>query len=213
MKIPKLFGTKTNSSRQPRRCCHKENDGAECNATPQTGRQYCFFHDPDPALQEKKTAARKAGGVSRSSPLLLPPNLPYKSLQTASAVAELLDETINQVRQGEIDLRAATAIGYLSTILLNALETGARAKPVAAGADAPRAFSGKKLPYDHVDLTITDIATGEVIFAPGWEGLRSPPGTKDQLRQNGASPESAESKQDKNSQNGVSPGTRAAPKY
>ena len=37
-------------------------------------------------------------------------------------VVELLGETINQVRRGELDLRISNAIGYLSGILLNAIE-------------------------------------------------------------------------------------------
>jgi hypothetical protein len=39
-------------------------------------------------------------------------------------VAELLGETINQVRRGELDLRVSNAIGYLSGILLSAMEKG-----------------------------------------------------------------------------------------
>ena len=39
-------------------------------------------------------------------------------------VAELLGETINQVRRGEIDLRVSNAIGYLAGVLLSAIEKG-----------------------------------------------------------------------------------------
>jgi len=51
-------------------------------------------------------------------------HVPIKSLRTAADVGELLGETINQVRRGEIDLRVSTAIGYLSGILLSAMEKG-----------------------------------------------------------------------------------------
>jgi hypothetical protein len=37
-------------------------------------------------------------------------------------VSELLEETINRVRQGPFDLRAANAIGFLAGILLKALD-------------------------------------------------------------------------------------------
>jgi hypothetical protein len=37
-------------------------------------------------------------------------------------VGELLEETINRVRQGPFDLRAANAIGFLSGVLLKALD-------------------------------------------------------------------------------------------
>jgi hypothetical protein len=37
-------------------------------------------------------------------------------------VGELLEETINRVRQGPFDLRAANAIGFLAGVLLKALD-------------------------------------------------------------------------------------------
>jgi hypothetical protein len=54
--------------------------------------------------------------------VVLPTNLPIKPLRAVKDVAELLGETINQVRRGEIDLRTSNAIGYLSGILLCAIE-------------------------------------------------------------------------------------------
>jgi hypothetical protein len=39
-------------------------------------------------------------------------------------VSELLEETINRVRQGPFDLRTANAIGFLAGILLKAIESG-----------------------------------------------------------------------------------------
>jgi hypothetical protein len=39
-------------------------------------------------------------------------------------VSGLLEETINRVRKGPFDLRAANAIGFLSSILLKALDDG-----------------------------------------------------------------------------------------
>ncbi len=39
-------------------------------------------------------------------------------------MAELLGETINHVRRGKIDLRVSNAVGYLSSILLSAIEKG-----------------------------------------------------------------------------------------
>lgn len=37
-------------------------------------------------------------------------------------VGELLEETINRVRQGPFDLRAANAIGFLAGVLLKTLD-------------------------------------------------------------------------------------------
>jgi hypothetical protein len=51
-------------------------------------------------------------------------NLPLRSLKSVGQVSELLEETINRVRQGPFDLRAANAIGFLAGILLKAMDSG-----------------------------------------------------------------------------------------
>ncbi len=100
MKNPQLLKMKTNSSRQPRRCWHQNTNGTHCQANPQRGSQYCFFHDPDPAAQQKTAEARRAGGVIRSRSIeaeaapMLPPNLPLLSLKTPAAVAGLGAESL-----------------------------------------------------------------------------------------------------------------------
>ena len=49
---------------------------------------------------------------------------PEQTLRSVKEVSSLLGESINQVRRGEIDPRIANAVGYLSAILLKALEQG-----------------------------------------------------------------------------------------
>src|SRR5712692_9432419 len=185
MKNPQLLKMKTNPSQQPRRCCHQNTNGTHCQAHPQRGSQYCFFHDPDPAAQQKTAEARRAGGVIRSRGIeaeaapLLPPNLPLLSLKTPAAVAGLYEETINQVRQGQIDLRVANTIGYLATMLLTALEATARVerrKEEAEDAAAqPRASSGKKQPQPDLECHVTDLATGTVRIIKGGVTTVIPP--------------------------------------
>jgi len=118
------------SAKQSRRCRYEREKGVRCNANAQTGSLYCFFHDP--ALSDERAAARKAGGIARTRKVALPTNLPAKSLRTVTDVAELLGETINQVRRGELDLRVSNAIGYLSGILLSAIEKGSLEERLAA---------------------------------------------------------------------------------
>jgi hypothetical protein len=48
--------------------------------------------------------------------------VPGGPLKSIGEVSELLEETINRVRQGPFDLRAANAIGFLAGILLKALD-------------------------------------------------------------------------------------------
>lgn len=44
-------------------------------------------------------------------------------VQSASDVKRLLNNTINELRNGEIDSKSANSIGYLSNILLKVFET------------------------------------------------------------------------------------------
>src|SRR6266849_6052369 len=186
MKVPEFL--KVNRNPEPSRCHHTSDEGTACNAPPQSGKDYCFFHDP--AQKEKRAEANRNGGAMRGrreeAAPLLPPNLPPLSLKTPAAVAGLYEETINQVRQGQIDLRAANTIGYLATMLLTALETTARAERQkeeaeakadikAAHPDQPRASSGKKQPFSDLECHVTDLATGTVRIIKGGVTTVIPP--------------------------------------
>ena len=124
-----------------RRCQYQRKNRTRCGAHSQNGLPFCFFHDP--ALDGQRAAARKAGGIARTRGVVLPAHVPVKSLRTAADVGDLLGETINQVRRGEIDLRVSNAIGYLSGILLSAIEKGSLEERLAAleGALASRDHS------------------------------------------------------------------------
>src|SRR6266568_3269332 len=52
----------------------------------------------------------------------LPPETPNNPLRTTGDVSRLLAESINQVRRGQLDVRAANTVGFLAGILLKALE-------------------------------------------------------------------------------------------
>ena len=91
------------STKKPR-CHHISKIGARCHADVQTGKSYCFFHDPD--QKSKQAQARKEGGEARSreaDAITMPPGLPVLSLETPSDVGKLLAETVNQFRRREID--------------------------------------------------------------------------------------------------------------
>jgi hypothetical protein len=110
------------------RCEHISKIGARCHADPQTGKDYCFFHDPE---QKKKQAeARRQGGETRSRQtepeITLPPNLPVIPLWRAADVYELLAQTVNHLRRGQMDLRATRNICYLASLLLRAMKQEAQ---------------------------------------------------------------------------------------
>jgi hypothetical protein len=58
-------------------------------------------------------------------------------------VVTLLSETISQVRRGEIDPKIANATGYLSSVLLRALEGGELAREIEAQAEAMKALKAE----------------------------------------------------------------------
>ena len=110
------------------RCQFISKIGARCHADPQTGKDYCFFHDPE---QKKKQAeARRQGGEARSRQaepeITLPPDLPVIPLWRAADVYELLAQTVDYLRRGQMDLRATRNICYLASLLLRAMKQEAQ---------------------------------------------------------------------------------------
>ena len=100
-------------------CKAKTKAGGVCQA-PAVERGLCFFH----AHPEKLAELGRQGGKKNRH--WNPPDgdlskIPLKSIGDVSG---LLEETINRVRQGPFDLRAANAIGFLASILLKAIDSG-----------------------------------------------------------------------------------------
>src|SRR3989442_4304375 len=102
---------------------YHKNNGEKCGADPQSGTKVCVFHDPAKAADGHR--ARRAGGTTRSRTVtVLPQETPDNPLRNTHEVVTLLSESINHVRRGQLDPRVANALGYLSGILLKALEQG-----------------------------------------------------------------------------------------
>jgi hypothetical protein len=78
----------------------------------------CFCHAHPERLAE---LGRQGGRKNRHWPSI-DQDLPTKALRSTADVASLLEETINRIRQGPFDLRAANTIGFLAGTLLKALE-------------------------------------------------------------------------------------------
>jgi hypothetical protein len=194
MSIKELFSNKP-------RCQHFSEDGSRCKADPQTGKPYCFFHDPE--QKEKQAQARKQGGEARSRPpeIILPPDFERRPLQDLSQVHQFLEDIANYICRGEMDLRTGRTLTYVANSVLAVLKEKARQQRRASG-EATR--PGKKPHYDHVRLNITPIAPNF-----NFDSQKNVPGTKaispyspankqdtpedkpDLARQNTVSPESA----------------------
>jgi len=121
-----------------RQCCHNNDDGTQCKANPQTGSEYCFFHDPE--LAEERKAASRAGGAANRRTTRQPVDLPDNPLQTLSQIADLLRETLDRTRRSEIKAHDATAIGYVTTILVDVMEKEERQEEKAQRSVAADAF-------------------------------------------------------------------------
>ena len=111
------------------RCHHVKDDGNQCRATKLRGSKYCFFHDP--AKAGERAAAQQAGGRNGRA-AVLPPDAPHRRVKTAAEVIDLLSETINQVRTGQLDPKVGNCVGYLSSVILRAIEQGDMAERLAA---------------------------------------------------------------------------------
>ena len=83
------------------------------------GCQFCFYHNPDISDQEKKQAQIK-GGKGKNGKIKRV--MPKMSIKTTQAVVVLIEDTINAVRGGQMDVRIANCLGFLSGHLIKALE-------------------------------------------------------------------------------------------
>ena len=119
------------------KCKFRKSAGRQCQANPMSDSQYCFFHDPSMAV--KRTEARRSGG-KKNKAAVLSAELPDPILKTVSDVASLLAVSINQVRKGELDPKIANCVGYLSSVLLKALEARTRRTHLSARAGSPESI-------------------------------------------------------------------------
>src|SRR6266849_578255 len=164
MKVPQFL--KVNRHPDPPRCHHTSDEGTACNAPPQSGKKYCFFHDP--RQQKKREAAHRNGGFMRNRSSqnedapLLPPNPPQVSFKTFDDVGQFFEQVTNYVLQGQMDARTANCLRQLASGRLRVFEAKARAQRQkeeaeakadikAAHPDQPRASSGKKQPFSDIE--------------------------------------------------------------
>ena len=119
---PPLVSLKSENSskkRSGKHCKARTKAGGACHA-PAVEAGLCFFH----ANPEKLAELGRQGGQKNRRWPLDGGSLPHRSLKSINEVTGLLEETINRVRQGPFDLRAANVIGFLAGILLKALDSG-----------------------------------------------------------------------------------------
>lgn len=114
-----LTPDKASKEQSREHCKARTKAGGPCQA-PAVQRGLCFFH----ANPEKLAELGRQGGRKNRRWNLDDCDLQYRPLKSIGEVSALLEETINRIREGPFDLRAANAIGFLAGILLKALERG-----------------------------------------------------------------------------------------
>jgi hypothetical protein len=106
-----------------KKCQSRKKNGDRCGADAQTGKILCVFHDPARAADGRR--ARRAGGITRSRlARVLAADTPDHQLGNTNDVSALLSDSTNRLRRGQLDPRVANAMGYLTSVLLRALEQG-----------------------------------------------------------------------------------------
>jgi len=100
-------------------CKARTKAGDPCQAPAVEG-GLCFCH----AHPERLAELGRQGGRKNRRWKVDESDLPHRPLKSVGQVSELLEETINRVRHGPFDLRAANAIGFLAAILLKAIDSG-----------------------------------------------------------------------------------------
>ncbi len=98
-------------------CKFIKQDNDQCQANAMQDNELCFTHNPE-VSEAKHQAVIKGGSSPKKN---YNPLLPVE-IKDAKSVVNLLAITVNEVRQGEIDLRVANCIGYLAGHLIKALE-------------------------------------------------------------------------------------------
>lgn len=101
------------------KCTLKKENSEPCGANAMKESKYCYLHNPD-ISEEEKFNAQSNGGKGNSIKVFEP--LEPIKIQKPGDVVLLLEDTINRIRAGEMDLKVANCLGYLSGHLTKALE-------------------------------------------------------------------------------------------
>ena len=101
------------------RCSFIKPDGTQCNANAMSKSNFCYTHNPEISDEEKREAKQR-GGQARALTIANP--LPALEIREPGDAVLLIVDTINRVRAGELDIRTANCLGFLTDKLLKAFE-------------------------------------------------------------------------------------------
>ena len=127
------------------KCRATRKDGAPCRAEAQSGREYCFFHDPAKTKErhDSKVAGGKAGKLATLAAVKpwrgVAGDVDVLKAVTPVELVDLLCNTIDDVRTGAIDPKVANAVGYLAGVIVKIQEQEALVERLSAIEEALKA--------------------------------------------------------------------------
>ena len=101
------------------KCEFIKDNKEQCQANAMSGSGFCYLHNPDISDEAKKEAQTR-GGANRA--LTIGEPLPVLPLAVPNDAIALITDTISRVRAGELDIKTANCIGFLTDKLLKAFE-------------------------------------------------------------------------------------------
>jgi hypothetical protein len=117
-------------------CGHPKRSGEPCQATPTTDGK-CYWHSDRVTPEERMAAAVKGGYVATRQHVLAKIETP-SNLATEDGARQLIEQTIDQVRSGQISPNVANAVGYLVSVGLKLAELKLSAEVAALEAELSR---------------------------------------------------------------------------
>jgi hypothetical protein len=103
-------------------CTFTKKDGSKCTANAIQNSQFCVFHDPN-IPDSERFSIRSKGGSNSHSLLALGEEgwrgevLPEMKMEKLRDVANVLADSINQVRAGKISPKTGGTLAYMSFVL------------------------------------------------------------------------------------------------
>ncbi len=102
-------------------CKHIKEDGSQCQAQAMIDKEFCFLHNQDTEVSEKRLEAQQQGGQNGKKYKDEPAEKEVK-IDTMKDVTIILAETINAVRMNKMSPKRANTIGYLLNVAVKAIE-------------------------------------------------------------------------------------------
>lgn len=104
-------------------------NGKSCQANAQNGSDYCFLHDPEKAEAAKTARIKGGSSIKVLDPKQVKPwrggmagEVTVLQSPTPQDIVNLLADTIDEVKTGQIEPRVANAVGYLAGAIMKAIE-------------------------------------------------------------------------------------------